>query len=196
MSYLVLLALLLSGCSGSIIMRDPDGLEVDRGGYVFLTSPVFAGIPARGVGQRRRSSAPSDSMTSKLKVTIDVGSVDITRAMTVLRRLHCDDVALTDDVRIQDRGRDRPSTFVLHLSPETESEEATFIKDAAASPEQEQWLRFLYAHSREGRNVFMTSDVETFGAEGGERRQRLEDAAGTQIMTLAEFERLYVAGRA
>ena len=135
-------------------------------------------------------------MTTKLRVTIDVASVDIARAMAVLRRVGCNDVALTDNVRIEDQSRYRPSTFLLHLSPEIAPEEAAFIKQVGARSEQRQWLRFLYAHSREGRNVFMTSDVETVGAAGSERRQHLTNAARTQIMTLAEFERGYATARA
>ena len=42
----------------------------------------------------------------------------------------------------------------------------------------------------------MTSDVETFGAQGSERRQHLTNVARTQIMTLAEFERVYATARA
>jgi hypothetical protein len=140
--------------------------------------------------------APSDMMTTKLKVTIDVASVDIARAMTVLRRVGCDDVALTDNVRIEDQNCYRLSTFLLHLFPEIAPEEAAFINHVGALPEQRQWLRFLYAHSREGRNVFMTSDVETFGAAGSERRQCLANVARTEIMTLAEFERVYGTARA
>jgi hypothetical protein len=78
------------------------------------------------------------------------------------------------------------------VSPEIAPEEAAFINHVGALPEQRQWLRFLYAHSREGRNVFMTSDVETFGAAGSERRRHLTNAARTEIVTLAEFERVYV----
>jgi hypothetical protein len=122
--------------------------------------------------------------------------VDIARAMTALRRVGCDDVALTENIRVEDQSRYWPSTFVLHLSPEVGPEEAAFINDVGALPEQRQWLRFLYAHSREGRNVFMTSDVETFGAAGSERRQRLANVARTEVMTLAEFERVYLTARA
>ena len=123
-------------------------------------------------------------------------SVDIVRAMTALRRAGCDDVALTENIRVEDQSRYWPSTFLLHLSPDVGPEEAAFIKQVGARSEQRQWLRFLYAHSREGRNVFMTSDVETFGTEGSERRQHLTNAARTQIMTLAEFERGYATARA
>ena len=47
MAYLLLVALILSGCSSAIIMRHPDGREADCGGYVFLAPAVSAGVPER-----------------------------------------------------------------------------------------------------------------------------------------------------
>ena len=48
--------------------------------------------------------------------------------------------------------------------------------------------RFLYAHSRERRHVYVTRDLTVFGAEGDDRRRRLAALFETQIMTLEEFE--------
>jgi len=47
MRYLLLVGVLLAGCSSAIIMRHPDGREANCGNYVFLAPAVSAGIPDR-----------------------------------------------------------------------------------------------------------------------------------------------------
>ena len=139
-------------------------------------------------------------MTPKLKVTIDVASVQPEDAMNVLRRIsdvRLSDVALTENVAIERQSRYDPTTFVLHLPPDIGTEEADFLNRAGRAPDGRtlRALRFLYQHRREGRDIFLTNDM-TLGTEGSEQRRRLADAARTRIMTLAEFEGFYVTGRA
>jgi hypothetical protein len=43
----IAVALLLAGCSGSILMRHPDGREADCGGWAYLDPSVSVRIPDR-----------------------------------------------------------------------------------------------------------------------------------------------------
>jgi hypothetical protein len=50
--------------------------------------------------------------------------------------------------------------------------------------------------SARAEDIFVTNDVNAFGSEGSEQRQRMNALAPqTQIMTLTEFERFCAAQR-
>ena len=70
----------------------------------------------------------------------------------------------------------------------------SFLKNRASlTPKQRRQLRdamILYAHIREGREVFVTNDARAFVDHG--RRETLQSEFPTQIMTREEFATLYL----
>src|SRR5688572_5361864 len=102
----------------------------------------------------------------KLKVTVDTRTGYLERVMAVLVPIasRLDDVALMPgDIAVGHLSARRPSTFTLPApDPKVGPAEARFLTAAGASPDTPGKLRGLYVHLREGRDVFVTEDAETF----------------------------------
>jgi hypothetical protein len=133
---------------------------------------------------------------TKLKVTIDVNSTDVERAMAAFVRAdnNPDLVALTDPAVVLIMSRYQPPTFLLpRLARDVGGQETDFLAVALSSASSKQArdkLRLLYAHRREGGDVFVSDDTETFGAPESEQRQRVNGLAlPASVMSTDEFER-------
>jgi hypothetical protein len=128
---------------------------------------------------------------SQLKITIDE-SIALIRAEEAVRGLPYDLMLTADRARFIYPGS-RQSLYSLSIARAIGPDENKYL-DAAlgvlgVDSRHRRAARFLYAHSREPRHIYVTSDLSIFGPQGDERRQRLAALFGTQIMTLEEFEK-------
>jgi hypothetical protein len=63
--------------------------------------------------------------------------------------------------------RYQPVTFLLSsLTLDVGAEETRFLAAALSSAVSRDKLRLLYVHRREGRDIFVNDDTDTFGALG------------------------------
>jgi hypothetical protein len=127
---------------------------------------------------------------SQFKITIDE-SIALARAEEALRGLPYELMLTADRARFIRPGS-RQSLRSLSIARAIGSDENKCL-DAAlgvlgGDSRHRRAARFLYAHSREPRHIYVTSDLSIFGPQSDERRQRLAALFGTQIMTLEEFE--------
>ena len=127
---------------------------------------------------------------SQFKVTIDE-SIPLARATAALRGLPYDLALTATRARLIQRGS-QESLYTLPVTRDISSHEGEYLDAALAvlgsDSRHRRAARFLYAHSREPRQVYVTGDLTVFGVEGDERRRRLAALFETQIMTLEEFE--------
>ncbi len=149
-----------------------------------------------GSGERKRVSVVA-TPTPKLKVTIDTDSANVERILTALGQVESnpDTVALTgQDVSVRVMSRYQPTTIALSRpEPDVGAAETAFLAAAlsgAPSPKQARdKLRLLYVHRHEGRDVFVTDDMDTFGASESERHRRINGLVSpVRVMSTDEFE--------
>ena len=103
-----------------------------------------------------------------------------------------DDVALTPgEITVVHLSARQPSTFTLPApDPKVGPAEARFLTAVGASLDAPGKLRSLFVHLREGRDIFVTEDAETFGETWSEQRERLDRLlAPGRIMSIVDFER-------
>ena len=127
---------------------------------------------------------------NEFKITIDE-SIPLGRAEAALRGLPYELVLTVDRARLIQPGS-RQALQSLSVARAIGADEGKYLDAALAvvgnDSRHRRAARFLYAHSREGRHVYVTRDLTVFGAEGDDRRRRLAALFETQIMTLEEFE--------
>ena len=127
---------------------------------------------------------------SQFKITIDE-SIPLDRAEEALRGLPYELVLTADRARLI-QPRARQALHSLSVARAIGADEGKCLDAALAvvgsDSRHRRAARFLYAHSRERRHVYVTSDLTVFGAGGDDRRRRLAALFETQIMTLEEFE--------
>ena len=149
-----------------------------------------------GSGERKRVSVVA-TPTPKLKVTVDTDSANVERILTALGQVESDPdtVALTgQDVGVRAMSSYQPTTIALSRpEPDVGAAETAFLAAAlsgAPSPKQARdKLRLLYVHRHEGRDVFVSDDVDTFDAPGSKRRQRLNGLVSpARVRSTEEFE--------
>ena len=126
----------------------------------------------------------------QFKITIDE-SIPLDRAEEALRGLPYELVLTADRARFI-QPRSRQALHSLSVARAIDADEGKYLDAALAvvgnDSRHRRAARFLYAHSRERRHVYVTRDLTVFGAEGDDRRRRLAALFETQIMTLEEFE--------
>ena len=134
--------------------------------------------------------------TPKLKVTVDTDSASVNRVLAALSQAESnpDTVMLTSqDAAMKVTSAYQATTLPLtRPTPDVGEDETAFLAAAlpGASKQARDKLRFLYAHHREGRNVFVSEDVETFGAPASEKRLRVNGLVlPAEVMSTEEFER-------
>jgi len=129
---------------------------------------------------------------TKLTVTIDVNSADVERVLAafVWADNNPDLVALTDPAAVLVMSRYQPATFLLsRLALDVGAEETRFLAAALSSAASRDKLRLLYVHRREGHDILVSDDTDTFGAPGSNRRQRLNGLVSpARVMATDEFE--------
>jgi len=127
---------------------------------------------------------------SQFKITIDE-SIPLDRAEEALRGLPYELVLTADRARFV-QPRSRQASHSLSVARAIDADEGKYLEAALAvvgnDSRHRRAARFLYAHSRERRHLYVTRDLTVFGAEGDDRRRRLAALFETQIMTLEEFE--------
>src|SRR5262249_13777222 len=127
---------------------------------------------------------------SQFKITIDQ-SIPLDRAEEALRGLPYEVVLRADRARLI-QPRARQALHSLSVARAIGADEGKYLDAALAvvgsDSRHRRAARFLYAHRRERRHVYVTRDLTGFGAEGDDRRRRLAALFETQIMTLEEFE--------
>ena len=127
---------------------------------------------------------------SQFKITIDE-SIPLDRAAEALRGLPYELVLTAVRARFILPGS-RQALRSLSVARAIGADEGKYLDAALAvvgnDSRHRRAARFLYAHNRERRHVYVTRDLTVFGAEGDDRRRRLAALFETQIMTLEEFE--------
>ena len=132
---------------------------------------------------------------TKRRITVDTRTLPRDDVELLLRQHHIAyDLAGTESSATLVERIDDQSPYQLQL-PDlvTEEERAFLIKFTAG---QQRSARYLYAHGREPRDVFVTADVACFGEPDSKRRRELSMSAATAIMSLGEFKRWCVEQRA
>jgi hypothetical protein len=128
------------------------------------------------------------AMTPKSRITVDTKTLQRADVELLLRQHHIAyDLAGTEPSATPVERTGDQSPYQLQLPDRVTEAERAFLNKFAAG--QQRSARYLYAHGRESRDVFVTADVACFGEPDSRRRRELSMSSATAIMSLEEFKR-------
>ncbi len=132
-----------------------------------------------------------EGVMTTLRVTIDE-TIQTTRAENALRGLSYRLVLTPGSATHEVQAGSRESLPRLAVPSVMTADEAKYLEAAVdvlgGGERQRRNARYLYAHSHEPSDIYVTDDLTLFGGKDDKRRRRLATLFETQIMTLEEFK--------
>jgi hypothetical protein len=129
-----------------------------------------------------------EGLLTKKLITVDTRTVQRADVELLLRQhgLTYDLAGTEHSATPVERTADQ-SPYQLQLPDRVTDAERAFLDKFPLG--QTQSARYLYAHGREPRDVFVTADVGCFGEPGSKRRRELGTSVNTSILSMEEFAR-------
>ena len=149
----------------------------------------------RSAGGAGAVGEEEEGLVTKKRITVDTKTLQRADVELLLRQHDITyDLAGTEPSATPVERFDDQSPYQLQLPDLVTEAERAFLSKFTAG--QHRSARYLYAHGRESRDVFVTADVACFGEPGSKRRREVSMSAATAIMSLEEFKRWCIEQRA